>query len=162
MSVYRAQAVAPPRVPRCPRCHLDWPVLRSVELAPSDRDGVIVERCTRCGGYLAAPVALEQLLGVPIDLPGWESARVVTPRGHSSLSCPSCASMTMSVHLVHAGPDSVLVDRCVTCRGIWLDAGELAPLVIAAQAGHQRIRSRITTVQVLGIVLEVLLCLISL
>ena len=43
-----------------------------------------------------------------------------------TLTCPTCETET---HLVQVDRNGVLIDACPSCRGIWLDRGELDKLI---------------------------------
>lgn len=44
-------------------------------------------------------------------------------------TCPRCAVVMQKVRL-EAGEAELTVDRCDTCRGFWLDAGETGSLFV--------------------------------
>jgi Zn-finger nucleic acid-binding protein len=46
------------------------------------------------------------------------------------MNCPRCESST----LLEIDRDGITVDRCKSCRGIWLDRGELEKLIARAVA----------------------------
>lgn len=45
------------------------------------------------------------------------------------MNCPRCTKDTLDEH----ERDGVTIDRCRTCRGIWLDRGELEKLLAVAR-----------------------------
>ena len=47
------------------------------------------------------------------------------------MNCPRCTKDTLDEH----ERDGVTIDRCRTCRGIWLDRGELEKLLAVARQG---------------------------
>ena len=46
----------------------------------------------------------------------------------TALSCPSCTAT-----LVPVDRNGVVIDACPSCRGVWLDRGELDKLVVLEQ-----------------------------
>ena len=101
-------------VSHCPKC-------QSVELVAEDYDGLTLERCPRCFGMLMTEsdlkALLERKMGTALD-----------PRGHTGVSlrmnrvpahCPSCDRS-----MQRAGTLGVMVDFCLDCRRMFLDAGE--------------------------------------
>lgn len=46
------------------------------------------------------------------------------------MHCPRCENVTLD----ELDRNGVTVDRCATCRGIWLDRGELEKLIARATA----------------------------
>jgi Zn-finger nucleic acid-binding protein len=120
----------------CPRC--DEPL--SVE----EFDGISVDNCKECAGvWLEAgelrkvveqgptEVAFfQRLLGeVGINLDAEFETRAM-------LLCPGCTVVLQREVLKSA---AARVDRCPTCEGIWLDAGELSTL---AEHGVDSVQSR--------------------
>lgn len=59
------------------------------------------------------------------------SISVEKPRG---LNCPSCQSpMVANEHGYFSG---IIIDSCLSCRGVWLDRGELEALEIFFEKNH--------------------------
>lgn len=52
---------------------------------------------------------------------------------HSSMNCPRCHTSD----LAEKNRDGVKIDICMSCRGVWLDRGELETL-IARATEHKR------------------------
>ncbi len=48
------------------------------------------------------------------------------------MKCPTCTDST----LVLSARDGVEIDYCPTCRGVWLDRGELDKIIERANAGQ--------------------------
>ena len=49
-------------------------------------------------------------------------------RKPSSLNCPKCSARSMEEGR-HAQKDSLVLDECKDCHGVWLDRGELPALL---------------------------------
>ncbi|PIR18298.1 MAG: hypothetical protein COV48_07660 [Elusimicrobia bacterium CG11_big_fil_rev_8_21_14_0_20_64_6] len=89
-------------VMNCPKCRAP---LEAVELAP----GIVVRTCTACSGVLYAT----DDLAVPLNLIGPKPAR---------FDCPRCRR-PMETATAYDG--KIEVDRCLACRVLWFDAGEI-------------------------------------
>lgn len=104
----------------CPRCQVD---LKNV-YTPK---GILVDYCPDCQGiwfdrgelffYSAAPDKISQALS--------EGLRGERP---SDADCPRCATKLAEGGLLS---DDLVIDRCPSCEGIWLDPSELSRLVDA-------------------------------
>jgi Zn-finger nucleic acid-binding protein len=53
------------------------------------------------------------------------SADAISRTTGEPMRCPSCAS-----RLVEVERSDVLIDACPTCRGVWLDRGELDKILV--------------------------------
>jgi len=110
----------------CPKCHL--------QLGPTDVElpgkVVAVEACPRCHGMWLDGGELRKALGdrkLADHL-----TRDIGTKTDSPLVCPRCGGL---MDHEHAG--DVEVDVCLDCRGVWLDAGELADLQQLSDAGFE-------------------------
>ncbi len=128
------------QVLRCPRCHRDGAAFRTAAadlVTERIHDGagnaLRIDRCPKCRGFFVARSALEGVLGKPVELAAWAQRGSVTPGGPSEIGCPPCRGRRMELHHVHVRDKRVAVDVCRTCLGVWLDPGELWPLVDAAR-----------------------------
>jgi Zn-finger nucleic acid-binding protein len=52
-------------------------------------------------------------------------ADALSPRTGEPMRCPACGS-----RLVEVERSGVLIDACPTCRGVWLDRGELDKVLV--------------------------------
>lgn len=102
---------------RCPKCEgtLQAVVFASVE----------VDRCQECDGIWFDSHEAEQLR----DIEGSESLDTGRPaigsvldRVRGQLRCPRCC--TVMKRMVDIGEHAIWYERCPSCQGIWLDAGE--------------------------------------
>src|SRR5687768_14028863 len=96
----------------CPRC--ETTELHESSAEPHARS------CATCEGSFLPPASVEHLL---VDGQGIDMAmlrELAGQYGGPRLKCPSCALMTSPVKLRGA-----MVDLCLNCGGLWLDAGEL-------------------------------------
>jgi len=81
---------------------------------------VSVATCSECAGVWFTRKALEAPSVEPSALPA-ESRRAHTPkrRGRKVRACPECLRSLESQMV-----EGVEIERCVYCKGVWLDAGE--------------------------------------
>lgn len=81
-------------------------------------EGVTVDRCGSCGGRwfdakeLRRATKDKQLEAL--------ATRIPTLRTVSAFRCPRCGGECLEGHVYE-----VAVDHCLSCDGVWLDAGEL-------------------------------------
>ncbi|EPX58186.1 hypothetical protein D187_004223 [Cystobacter fuscus DSM 2262] len=100
-------------VSRCPHCaHPLEPFVAT------SRTGAQAElaRCAQCGGFWGAAGRLQDTFGEP--------ARHQLVGGETQRSCVECRILMTPARL----PSGATVEVCSACRGMFLDAGELAPL----------------------------------
>ncbi len=112
---------------RCPRC--GNPALHDTQ--QGRRDVIAVKQCPRCRGCWIGHHALEQLAqGVWSSV---DSLQLTSAEALSELVCPECSAQLTRVN--PSDHPELAIDRCPSCHGLWLDAGELEALhAIAAQA----------------------------
>ena len=103
----------------CPRC---W-----VRAERKLRRGIEVDICPKCGGIWLDTRELKKLISNPSL--HTHLTRYVGLESKSKLLCPRCGGL---MNLEHA--EEVEVDVCLTCKGIWLDRGELEAIERSQQA----------------------------
>lgn len=105
--------------------------------------------CPRCKGELIAEVVKEMKSSVELDVcqncagiwfdkgelsqfdkmaePTFLEIRKLPTRSEQlePLYCPSCADHPRMEKAEHARDEKVVFDYCTTCKGVWLDYGEL-------------------------------------
>jgi Zn-finger nucleic acid-binding protein len=82
-------------------------------------DGVVVDRCARCGGIWFDATEPDQRLALA-GPPGASPLEARIPgRGRSSRLCPHCKNA-----LASSGWDGRVLNRCASCRGLFLDLSE--------------------------------------
>jgi membrane associated rhomboid family serine protease len=101
----------------CPRCLSD--------LSPLEVEGVQLDLCPACRGVWLDPGELARMRGARADLPA--GGELVTS-GERALAtstsiCPRCDGAFETLEFAHG--TALYIDRCKSCHGIWLDAGEL-------------------------------------
>lgn len=97
-------------------------------LVKESHEGVVVDRCASCTGAWfdhgeLARVAQHKEL---------EVVAAIVPRGApvSAFGCPRCAG-----DCVRTRVGDVETDACTSCRGVWLDGGELEAATAAVERG---------------------------
>src|SRR5215510_827982 len=98
---------------KCPRC--------PIELAEVASRGVRTHRCTRCRGMWFDRQELAKFNRFDSDFP----LRPDNPAlgTFTSLHCPVCNSFLTRLRYTPGG--SLEVERCITCKGVWVNAGEI-------------------------------------
>jgi Zn-finger nucleic acid-binding protein len=92
---------------------------------------VEVDHCSRCGGVWLDAEEMDLLLD---GSEGREEIRrratVDATSDEKKRRCPICSRKMEKAHITREGRESrVLIDRCETRHGTWLDGGELDALV---------------------------------
>jgi Zn-finger nucleic acid-binding protein len=111
----------------CPRCdgRLDYIEAEELQIVPPPA----LDHCPDCGGIWIQRASLTPLIGLDLKLlRRWESVLAAQVRGVSAtreaeIICPVC-HVPLDEH-PYARDDSVRVDQCHACLGLWLDSGEL-------------------------------------
>jgi len=111
----------------CPRCdgRLDYIEADDLQIIPPPG----LDHCPDCGGIWIQRQDLSPLIDLDIKiLRRWEGELATHVRGPMStregeIICPVC-HVVLDEH-PYARDDSVRVDQCQCCLGLWLDSGEL-------------------------------------
>jgi Zn-finger nucleic acid-binding protein len=99
----------------CPKC--------SAEMAPFTTEGVELDFCEKCSGIWFDHGELAFYTETTEDVPSMEDA---IANGDSTDSlCPRCEDIAL-VETAFIPGESLLVDICPGCRGVFLDRNELA------------------------------------
>jgi len=99
----------------CPRCTFP---LQEVSYKETELD-----HCQRCGGSYLVPEGGPKVFGTFVDPEVWAGSEIAKDLGRWQLYCPTDGS-ALKVYEVEYGDESVEIDLCPTCRGIWLDKAE--------------------------------------
>jgi Zn-finger nucleic acid-binding protein len=109
----------------CPVCH--------IPLRPIHYEGVDLENCDRCGGEwldageLGKINKIREMRFSPEERRAVVAAASITPvilrDVDRDLHCPKCGGT--SDPLNYGGDSGIIIDRCVSCHGLWLDGDEL-------------------------------------
>ncbi len=111
----------------CPRCKR--------ELSEGLYEDYSISRCAACGGIWVDGKALLGIIDKRKEIMpeealeaarNWRSSVVPKKELDNELSCPSCkAELSRAVYGYDSG---IIIDRCTTGCGVWLDKGELEAL----------------------------------
>ena len=118
-------------------CPKDQGIMRRV-----DAGGVNVEQCQCCGGLWLDCGELERLAKEKPVADKVDTGRPLTPKAYAlgapgTRVCPRDGAILATMK--HPQQTHVAIDRCPTCLGIFLDAGELKDL--ATFSLGERLRS---------------------
>ncbi len=123
----------------CPRCKTE---LRTTE--PGEHGLVVLDVCPDCDGAWFDKGELDRL-----DESVWTNVetveRVLAVASRDPMRCPRCRVEMVPVSPRDA-PDLV-VDRCPSCQGFWLDRGELDRAREVAGAADSRLSERVVYTQ---------------
>lgn len=118
----------------CPKCN---GVLSAIE--SSER--VSVDFCQGCKGIWFEAGEVAAYFDLSTDLPDLQIASAT--RRPTAFQCPRCRAALEEVQF--SRHDALRVDTCATCRGVWLDGGEVPRVErLAAQVekpGSRMLRS---------------------
>lgn len=106
---------------KCPKCD-------NRDLASATVRGIEVDRCTGCHGIWFDAAELATLLALHAsDLKPLAGGNADPGTNARAGRCPRDGAPMIRVF--SARKPSVVLDTCPTCRGLWLDGGELAQLL---------------------------------
>ena len=124
---------------QCPVCNV---ALRQTDLG--EHRFVVLDKCETCKGTWFDEGELDRL-----DESVWTNIEEHTfhevEGDHQSVACPKC-----SVPLTPLSPtdaQDLIVDRCSSCNGFWLDGGELDRIVDIAGHVDAELLSKVTVYQ---------------
>ena len=110
---------------KCPNCKHD---LRSIEY-----EGLQIETCDGCAGEWIDWGELGKIVRIRearFDAKGRRAIAesttitgIVLENVDRDLTCPKCGGTTDPVN--YGGDTGIIIDRCTSCRGLWVDGGEL-------------------------------------
>jgi Zn-finger nucleic acid-binding protein len=110
---------------KCPNCQ--------THLQTINYEGISIETCSKCNGEWLDNAELGKIVRlreVKFDSDERRAiAESTTITGivledvDRDLACPKCGGTTDAVN--YGGDSGIIIDRCTTCHGIWLDASEL-------------------------------------
>ncbi len=106
---------------KCPRCTKDL-VLKNIP-----EKGLLIETdyCQACKGTWFDKGELEKIEQI-IEPVFYEIRRIPSEEKQNSvLNCPKCTTKTSLEKHRHPRDKFVIIDVCPSCKGIWLDGGEL-------------------------------------
>ena len=98
----------------CPNCN-------SKNFAPFSHEGVEFDFCPDCLGVWCDHGELAQYVETINDSHSYEDGKLI------EMKCPKCGTHTLH-EMPYLSEKKLLIDKCTTCQGIWLDAKELAQI----------------------------------
>lgn len=101
----------------CPKCNEE-------SLWAFDYEGIEVDFCDTCKGIWLDEGELASYVELSKDIPDLETA-METAR-ETEMPCPKCSGFLHE--LEYAEGAGIFIDRCNTCNGIFLDAGEISDI----------------------------------
>jgi Zn-finger nucleic acid-binding protein len=115
----------------CPKC--------SGTLAEETFGGVGVDRCDSCQGIWFDAKEVRALIAhaksKPDEVPQSTASPASEKLDDANGTCPRCQE---SLHRVESlAIEGLHYDQCMSCRGAWLDAGELAQIVDSPGADEE-------------------------
>ncbi|TLX76074.1 hypothetical protein E9993_07640 [Labilibacter sediminis] len=105
----------------CPRCNSSL----SKEVINDMNASIEIDACNSCGGKWFDKGELTEI--EKLVEPTFIEIRKIPKRKeqYAALSCPSCSNMQLLEKVEHPRDHKVIIDYCPSCKGIWLDKGEL-------------------------------------
>ena len=110
---------------QCPNC--------KSTLQTIDYEGIQIETCPDCEGEWLDAQELKHIVQVrevrfdKEERQAIAAATTITPinvkREDRDLRCPKCSGTTDALN--YGGDTGIVIDKCTTCGGIWLDKGEM-------------------------------------
>ncbi len=109
----------------CPNCR--------AQLSAVTYEGIEVETCTACAGEWLDSDELGKIVRIRQEKFSEEERRaiaestsltgVILAHVDRDLVCPKCGGSTDAVN--YGGDTGIIIDRCTSCAGFWLDGDEL-------------------------------------
>lgn len=130
---------------KCPKCGGDS--LRDF----GQVEGVEIDFCSSCKGIWFDAGELAFYVEAEEDVPNVEAA---ISAGHATgLECPKCASELIETRYVPEEP--LLMDICPSCRGVFLDKGEVPRVetLAARRGGLERVVNTVKALEKRGYVI---------
>lgn len=113
----------------CPRCH--------VPLIAEEHGDIVMERCDQCGGRWMTPddlAAVLELIRLPVEGEAVRTSIDLTDVQEDAV-CPHCGVPMQPFN--YAGDSGIILDKCHTCSGLWLDKDKLERVLAAVSASEQ-------------------------
>lgn len=124
------------------------------DMKPIEYEGALIYTCQTSGGELVGADALahiirrrEQTFGAEWDalLAHHEPLRGVPGEAaERQLECPFCSAEMMPVN--YGSDSAVIVDRCIGCGAVWLDAHELEMIQALMETWHDHAPDQIRSI----------------
>ena len=102
----------------CPRCKVG--ALEEIELGD-----VLIDRCDTCAGLWFDHGEVAELVGQDELAQKIEASLPPDEDAEHSMICPRCAGVALRRYEEDVDDRALVVWRCVSCAGTWIDRGEL-------------------------------------
>ncbi len=102
----------------CPKCE-------STNIGPFSHEGVEFDFCSDCKGIWCDHGELANYVETIDDHP--ERTDLEKEGTLTKLTCPKCTTKTL-YEMPYQKSQNLLIDKCLTCSGLWLDFKELATI----------------------------------
>lgn len=106
-------------IKHCPKCRV--PSMQPFKTS----ENVEVDFCGKCKGIWLQKGETADYVESGADLPDLPGVLAVATT--TDFSCPDCRSTRLK-EMPYAPGQTLMIDRCDSCAGIWLDAGEISTL----------------------------------
>lgn len=123
----------------CPHC---THALRTIQY-----EGVEIETCDGCGGEWLDDGELGKIVRIrEVRFDGNQrravaEATAITPvkleKVDRDLTCPKCGGTTDALN--YGGDTGIIIDRCTSCRGLWLDGAELEKIQMLVEGWNDQL-----------------------
>jgi len=113
----------------CPRCN--------IPLTVEEHGDIVMEHCPRCGGYWMQPddfKAVLDLIRLPVNGPAVRTGIDLTDVREDA-ACPRCAVRMKPFN--YAGDSGIILEKCPSCGGLWLDTGDFERVLAVVSASDQ-------------------------
>lgn len=123
---------------------MNCPVCPGIDLVRTPYEGVLVDLCPSCHGFLLSPNSLKNIERNPeMSQEVLEAETQLMADTVKTVTCPKCRISMQKKYAPHGLDFNIDVCRC--CNLIWLDGGELESIQLAYEAspaGQDNIRRR--------------------
>lgn len=116
---------------RCPKCSVDMK-------ATMTKAGVVIDRCVQCNGVWMDGGEIFHFTRDRSRL-YWALEQGLRSPHPTSHACPRCHAPLTEGGLLS---DTLLLDHCAKCQGLWFDEGELKELQSLEVGGHEPATTR--------------------
>lgn len=131
----------------CPRCDAPLEARDGAPVAGELADATL-DLCRDCGGFWVSRDTLSTLVAAADDvLQAWWEALQLPKASHAhedtrddALVCPVC--QVFLDRRSYAGDETLFVDRCLRCKGTWVDNGEVVRMRVIAVEQEEYDESR--------------------
>jgi Zn-finger nucleic acid-binding protein len=93
----------------------------------------VLDLCRKCGGQFFDSGEMFSAFGIKADPSFWDRPETGgTVRGAGTRHCPECETFMLMQDVAYGG-DSVEIDRCGKCGGVWLDKNEIEKIMTISE-----------------------------